>query len=197
MEQRIFHGSLTPDNLAQALEGEFNRGNLRTQRIGTEQKLIVQIGTRAQPATGGQTAITVSMESMDDGVTVSLGKQAWLGVAASLGKTALSAWRNPWRLLERLDDLAQDIENLQLVERVWRTIETTARNLGASFELSERLRRVVCAYCHVANPVGEPTCLACGAPLGKLQPGGCPNCGFVVMVGENICPNCGQRISAE
>ena len=193
MEQRIFHGNLTPKALASALQGEFNRGNLRAQQIGSAQKIMVQIATRDQPLAGGQTALTVNIEALEDGVAVSLGRQAWLGVAASLGKTALSAWRNPWRILERLDDLAQDIENLQLTEKVWQTIESTARNLGASYELSERLRRMVCEYCLVANPVGEPSCLACGAPLGKVQPDTCRNCGFVLKLGEITCPNCGSR----
>ncbi len=194
MEQRIFHGNLTPKALASALQGEFNRGNLRTQQIGSPQKMMVQIATRDQPLSGGQTALTVNIEALEDGVAVSIGRQAWLGVAASLGKTALTAWRNPWRLLERLDDLAQDIENLQLSEKVWLTIESTARNLGATFELSERLRRILCEYCLVANPVGEATCIACGAPLGRAQPETCMNCGFVIKRGEDICPNCGIRI---
>lgn len=195
MEQRIFHGNLSPKALASALQGEFNRGNLRTQQIGSAQKVIVQITTRDQPLSGGQTALTVSIEAVEDGVAVSIGKQAWLGVAASLGKTALTAWRNPWHLLERLDDLAQDIENLQLSEKVWQNIEATARNLGANFELSDRLRRIVCEYCLVANPVGEASCIACGAPLGRVQPDTCKNCGFVIMKGETICPNCGVRIT--
>lgn len=194
MEQRIYHGNLTPKALANALQGEFNRGNLRAQQIGSPQKIMVQIATRDQPLAGGQTALTVSIQSVEDGVAVSVGQQAWLGVAASLGKTALSAWRNPWRLLERLDDLAQDIENLQLSEKIWQTIETTTRNLGATHELSDRLRRMVCEYCLVANPVGEASCLACGAPLGNVQPDTCKNCGFVIKMGESVCPNCGSRI---
>lgn len=194
MEQRIYHGNLTPKTLASALQGEFNRGNLRTQQIGSAQKMMVQIATRDQPLSGGQTALTVSIEAMEDGVTVSLGRQAWLGVAASLGRTALSAWRNPWRLIDRLDDLAQDIENLQLSEKVWQTIEKTAQESGASFELSERLRRTVCEYCLTANPVGASHCIACGAPLGNAQPVTCKNCGFVLKKGEKVCPNCGLPV---
>ena len=123
-------------------------------------------------------------------VAVQIGKQSWFGVAASLGKTALSAIRNPWSILERLDDVAQDVENLKLTEEVWQVLARTADTLGASFELSERLRRMVCEYCQVANPVGEPSCIACGAPLGKVQPRTCSNCGFVVRLNETYCPNC-------
>ena len=34
MEPRIFHGNMRPNDLAQALMGEFNRGNLRAQKLG-------------------------------------------------------------------------------------------------------------------------------------------------------------------
>ena len=194
MVQRIFHGNLTPEDLASALRGEFHRGNLRVQQLADEDKILVQIATREQPLSGGQTALTITLQQVEDGVAVGIGKQAWLGVAASLGQTAFAAWRNPWRLLERLDDLAQDVENLQLSERVWQTLENSSRRMGATFELSERLKRMVCEYCLSANPVGEASCIACGAPLGKVQPETCMHCGYVVLKGERVCPNCSERI---
>lgn len=115
-----------------------------------------------------------------------------MGVAASFGQTALEALRNPWRLIHRLDDLAQDYEYLQLSDDIWSVIESTANAHGATFELSERLRRVVCPYCITANPVGEPNCIACGAPLGRQQPRTCQYCGFAVKTNEQVCPNCGK-----
>jgi hypothetical protein len=194
MDTRIFHGEITPGDLARTLIAQFNRGNLRAQQFGTGDKVVVQIATSAQPVSGGQTALTVSLQKVADGVAVQIGKQAWLGVAASLGMTALSVWHNPWNLLNRIDDLAQDIENLQVSEQVWGVIDSTARAAGASFELSERLRRMVCTYCGTANPVGEGNCLACGAPLGAVQPTTCKRCGFIVQEKESTCPNCGNPL---
>jgi hypothetical protein len=190
MNRKVFHGDITPAEVAQALLAEFNRGNLRAQTLGNSDKMIVQISTRPGAASGGDTAMTVSIQKFEDGVVAEIGQQAWFGVAASLGTTALSALRNPFALLGRLDDLAQDIENLTLSDRVWQVIAASAQARGASKKLSERLRRMECEYCGTANPVGEPSCIACGAPLGKVQPGTCPNCGFVVKTGEKQCPNC-------
>ena len=195
MEQRLYHGNLTPTDLGEALIARFNRGNLRAQQFGDDERLIVQIGSRPGTMTGGDTAISVILQNIEDGVAVRLGQQAWLGIAASLGTTALAALRSPFNLLGRLDDLAQDIQNLQIDEQVWQAIEEVARSAGASQELSERLRRIMCPYCLTANPVGEPNCIACGAPLGKVQPRTCPNCGFVVNLTESICPNCKQALS--
>lgn len=194
METRIYHGDITTRDFARALIANFNHGNLRAQRLGRGRKTAVQIATHRTPSSGGQTALTVSLEQVEDGVAVEIGKQSWLGVAASIGTTALTAWRNPWGLIYRLDDLAQDIDNLQLTEKVWEVIENVARAANASFELSERLRRVICLYCDTPNPVGESSCVACGAPLGDVQPNTCMICGFVVKDVETTCPSCGNSL---
>jgi hypothetical protein len=194
MDQRIYHGALKPVDVAKALLAEFSRGNLNAQALGESKSMIVQIATRPGAESGGQTALTVTLQETPDGVLAQIGQQAWLGVAASLGWTALTALRNPMTLLGRLDDIAQDVENLQMTERVWQTIELAARAAGASQQLSERLRRIQCEYCGTANAVGAGSCLACGAPLGDSQPGTCPNCGFVITRAEPLCPNCGFNL---
>ena len=183
-----------PVDVAQALLGEFNQGNLRAQTFGQKDKMIVQVGTRPEAMSGGQTALTITIEKVEDGVMVELRQQAWLGVAASLGMSALAALKNPFSLLGRLDDIAQDIENLQMSEKIWQVITRSASSAGASAELSDRLKRLVCDYCHAANPVGEASCVACGAPLGKLHPTSCSNCGYVVGPRDKKCPNCKQDL---
>lgn len=193
-QPRIFHGPVTPRHFALALMGEFNRGNLRAHQVGASREILVQIMSLERPASGGRTALTVTLRQVEDGVAVQVGQQSWMGVAASLGQTLMATLMSPWNLLGRLDDLAQDFENMQMVERVWDVLEGTARAQGATFELSERLRRLTCEYCQVANPVGEAACIACGAPLGRAQPRTCRNCGFVIKAGERTCPNCGRAL---
>jgi RNA polymerase subunit RPABC4/transcription elongation factor Spt4 len=193
-EQRIFHGEISPGDIARALYAEFHRGNYQVQQFGDSEEVAVQIASRQFTRSGGKTALTIALRKVEDGVAVQIGEQNWLGVAASLGQTVLETMRNPWGLLGRLDDLAQDVESLQLTEKVWMTIENVARGMGATFEISERLRRLVCEYCLTANPVGEASCLACGAPLGRVQPRTCKNCGFVIRSNESICPNCSRPL---
>ena len=123
MEQRIYHGNLSPSDISETLISHFNRGNLRAQQLGDSDRLIVQIGTRPGAMAGGDTTVSVILQKVEDGVAVQLGQQAWLGIAASLGTTALAAMRNPFNLLGRLDDLAQDIQNLQINEQVWQAID--------------------------------------------------------------------------
>ena len=195
MERRIFHGNINPNDIAHALMAEFNRGNLHAQLLGNKDRMAVQIATRNGNRSGGHTALTINLQAVEDGIMVELGQQAWLGVAASLGHTALSALRNPFSLLGRLDDLAQDIESMQLSERTWKVIERMVTAHKASYALSERLARLTCDYCGAANPVGEACCLSCGAPLGAAHPTTCLNCGFVVTLEETICPNCNRKLN--
>jgi RNA polymerase subunit RPABC4/transcription elongation factor Spt4 len=194
MEQRIYHGNISPSDFARSLIAHFNRGSLRVQQIGQGPTIAVQIATNDRPASGGQTALSISLQEVEDGVSVQVGQQAWMGVAASLGLSALSVLQNPWNVLNRLDDIAQDIENLQLSDEVWNVIDATARALGVGHELSERLRRSACEYCGTANPVGTPNCISCGAPLGNIQPVTCRRCGYVVKSNEAVCPNCRQPL---
>jgi len=193
MDRKILYGNIKPNDVAHALMAEFNRGNLQAQIVGHANKLAVQISSHRGAQSGGQTALTVSLQTTVDGVVIEIGQQAWLGVAASLGHTALAALRNPFSLLGRLDDLAQDIEHMQLQEKVWLTIEKAASALGASHELSERLTRIACRYCDTANPLGEGSCIACGAPLGDVHITSCHNCGYAIKNNEPICPNCGKK----
>lgn len=194
MHTRTFHGPITTLDLAKALVAEFNRGDLRAQSFGDSQKAFVQIHKPGVPVSGGRTAITIQLTAVEDGVMIQLGQQDWIGVAASLGVTALMALHRPLSILSRIDDVAEDIASLQLTERIWQTIDATATGLGASFEVSERLRRITCPHCLTANPVGEPACIACGAPLGPSQPGTCRSCGFVLPAGAPTCPNCGKPV---
>ncbi len=192
MDRRILHGNITASDVAQALVGEFDHGNTQTQILGNPSNLTVQIASSQFSRSGGRTAVSINLQQVADGIMVQVGELQWLGVAASLGQTAISALLNPLNLLGRLDDIAQDVSSLQLNEKIWQVIATVARTLGASQELSERLSSVTCEFCRSANPVAASTCAACGAPLGDSQPKTCSNCGFVLTHDEKFCPNCGQ-----
>ena len=191
MSVKFFHGDINPDDIARDITAFFHRGNYRVQKFGSDSHVAVQIATHPYSKSGGNTALTIAIHKAKDGISVQLGQQAWLGIAASLGMTAISAIRNPFSLLTRIDDLAQDVESLQLAEQTWKIIAKSVRQHGAGFALSERLRRTICPYCHTANEIAAGRCIACGAPLGEAQPKTCNNCGFVVQKPEVKCPNCG------
>ena len=192
METKILHGNILPKDVSQSLIASFNHGNLQVQQIGDGDQIAVQISTNEWARSGGNTALSILLQKVEDGISVQIGQQQWMGIAASIGYTALATLLNPINLLNRLDDLAQDIEYLHLKEEAWKVIDSTARSLGAGYELSERLKRLTCEFCGTANPAGEPHCIACGAPSGGSQPLTCQYCGFVITHKEKFCPNCGK-----
>jgi len=194
MTTRIYHGDIQPEDIARDLMAYYDRGNYQVQRYGSNDNLAVQIATRQNRRSGGQTALTVNIAKVEDGVSITLSNQIWFGLAASLGLTAISALRNPYTLINHIDDIAQDVESLQLEEAIWEVINQTSLQHGTGKQLSERLSRTVCPYCQTANPIASSRCLACGAPLGEVQPATCANCGFVVSKSEKICPNCNQPL---
>ncbi len=170
MEQRIFHGPISPEQLAECLMVHFNQGNLEVIKMGDGNQIAVQIKSKQGRIAGGETALGVTFQAVEDGVAVHVGRQTWAGIVASLGFSALAALRNPFNLIHRLDDITQDLEFLQLTEEVWKTLESNARFIGTGYDISERLKSIACDYCHTANPAAAPNCISCGAPLGKLQP---------------------------
>lgn len=194
MTTKIYHGNITAKTLAQAISTRFTDEDLLARYSKNDNQYVVRIASRQNPQSGGKTSIGVVLQQLEDGVAIKIGKQDWLGIAASLGISALAIRKNPFGLIGRLDDIAQDIENLSLDDKLWDLIDEVAATMNASQHLSERLRRAACEYCNTANPVGEPRCLACGAPLGDSQPTTCLKCGFVAEPFDQACTNCGADL---
>ncbi|MBN1230362.1 MAG: zinc ribbon domain-containing protein [Anaerolineales bacterium] len=194
MTIKIFHGPISANDLATALVARFNHGNLSARKINSTEQIVVQITTGQFANSGGQTNLGIIIRDHKDGVAVEIGDQSWMGIAASLGKSALYVAMSPWNIVHRIDDIAQDIENINLDEKAWEVVNEVVKTVGASTRLSERLLTSVCEYCNTANPVNEPRCIACGAPMGNVQPFTCSNCGFVIRTKETYCPNCKYKL---
>jgi len=194
MHNPFVYGEVVPADMAAALIAAFNQGNLRCQQVGQGDKIMVQIATRDFAHSGGKSALSVTIQKVTDGVTVGIGQHEWLGVAASLGASALAAFRNPWSIISRLDDIAQDINSLTLEQQAWDAIESFARTAHATKAISQQLSTVMCEHCLTANKVGESNCVGCGAPLGPVQPMACGQCGNVMPPKSKFCSNCGAAM---
>lgn len=191
-DQRTYHGDINPTEMAAVIVAAFNQGNMRAQQVGEGDKVMVQIATRG--GSGGKAALSVTIQKVEDGVSVAMGQHDWLGVAASLGQTALATLMSPWNLIGRLDDIAQDVTSLTIVDKVWEAIEKFARAAKVTKTISEQLQSVTCPFCGTANKVAAPDCENCGAPLGEFQPVSCPKCGNVLPPKSKFCNNCGTNL---
>jgi len=193
-EQKAFHGDFNGADMASAITLFFNKGNLETQTLKSRDHISVQIRSKRSVTSGGRTAIGIHFQDFSDGVVVTIGNQQWLGVAASMGLSALIALRNPLNLIHRIDDIAQDLEYISLKDEIWERLTSFAKSKNGGFKLSQKLQRVTCAYCLSANPTGESNCLSCGAPLGNDQPIVCTRCGYILSKNRNRCPNCKTKV---
>ncbi len=194
MTQKVFHGDITPEDLADALVGEFSNDEFNANQNGDGDKIVVQIFKPQWRQSGGNTSLGISIQQHEDGVLVDMGDQEFLGVIASLGQTAFSLFQNPLNILGRLDDIASDVNSMQLPQKVWDSIERFSKVVGATKQISERLSSTACPYCNAANKVGATSCVQCGAPLGDVQPTACGECGFVNAKNAKFCSNCGKAL---
>ncbi|MGE0488971.1 MAG: zinc ribbon domain-containing protein [Vulcanimicrobiota bacterium] len=194
MSTRTFHGNVTTSELARHLEATFTKNGLIARSRGDGPALTVQISSTQARESGGQTSLAVTLQAVEDGVMVKMGQQSWMGIAASLGETAMAVAKNPWNLLGRLDDLAADFDVISLEKQAWKSIDEFMRARAASTQISERLRRVQCPYCDFANQAGAGECSSCGAPLGTEQPQSCLQCGFVNDARAVQCGQCGHGL---
>lgn len=198
MEQRVYHGSLTPEGVAQMLLETWDRDETQAQAFGEGQRLIVQIGQRSEGwfSDEPRQALTLDIESLDDGVRVTMGQQQWYkdgGVQIIAG--GLIGFL-PFFFTFPLGRLfgGEDGVDQRLPERIWQSIEHYAGNYGAATGATQRLETISCPECGVANPRNARQCSACGAPLS--EPESCPRCAHVNPPGARFCNHCGTPLSA-
>lgn len=197
MEQRTYRGDIDVPGLADALVSRFNRGPLMAQKVGDEEHMLVQIATRDWQGRGSQTALSIGLAAIDDGVEVTLGQQQWLGPAMELLDAGLKAIFRPLALIGEVDDIASSISSLTLPDQIWEAVDHYVKSVGASLGLAERQHLVKCPFCGVGNPVGVGQCSACGAGLADVQPAYCTECGKLAPPDAKYCSRCGFPIKGK
>lgn len=192
MEQRTYHGKVTPRDIADVLVSRFTSDDLSAITTGDDEKIIVNISSAGYR--GGRTALAVGLGPVSDGVMVTVGDHNLLGVAADLVQTGLGALRNPLVLIGEIDDVARNVEKLNLPAQVWEAVDHYCQSVGAG--LTPDPTTVTCPYCGVLSPIGAGSCASCGAPLGRSQPITCPECGKLLPADLQYCTRCGAPLRA-
>ncbi len=196
MEQRVYHGSIRPEGLAQALLDEWDRDSTIAQAFGAEDHIVVQIGQREAGWFGDEPrqALTVSIEPLTDGVQVTLGQQKWykehdvqIFAGGLIGLLPFFFAFPLGGFLGGDGDLPQT-----LPARVWQSIDRYANGSGAATGKTQRLPTVACPECGVANPQGAERCSACGSRLDAVPV--CPQCSHRNPLGANFCNRCGLNL---
>jgi ribosomal protein L40E len=195
VEQRAYHGSLEPKDLARSLVVRFDSGETQAHWMeGEAGRAVVQIQSRQLEYRDPTTAVTVHISPTRTGITVSVSEQKVLSVAADMARTGVEAWLNPLRLLGELDDIARNVRWLGLRSEVWKAVDEYCRTQGSARGTAGMLLHIVCPYCGTPNDIGAQNCKACAAPLAEAQPIVCGRCGFLNEPQASLCVNCGAGL---
>ena len=196
MEQRVYHGAIAPEGLAQALLDEWDRDTTIAQAFGAEDYVVVQIGQREAGWLSDEPrhALTLTIEPIADGAQVSMGQQQWykehnVQIFAG-GLFGLLPFFFAFPLGQFFGDEGAIPHTLP--GRVWQSIDRYASGSGAATGKTQRLTTIACPECGVANPQGAERCSACGSQL-NVRPA-CPNCGHANPPGANFCNRCGLNL---
>jgi hypothetical protein len=145
MEQRIYRGNLTTDELADYLVQQFDpQENLQAQKIGQGESLVVQIG-RGDVPKELRHAVSVAITAVpqgEPGAVVTMGQQQWLTpnmatYAAMMGLIGLLV--TPWALFGLLWPVTDLIGSQTLPGQIWDTIELYAASKGVILQQKQEL----------------------------------------------------------
>lgn len=138
MEQRIYHGEVSPAELAAFLVQQYDpRHDVQAQILGEGDSLLVQIGRGDQPEKIRH-AVTVAVTRApggEPGVAVTMGQQQWFsphmaGFAAAMG--LVSALITPWALFALLWPISDLVGSATLPGDIWNTIDLHMASRGAA-----------------------------------------------------------------
>ena len=202
MEQRVYHGTIDPIGLANALVEQWDAEETIAQALQDETHVIVQIGQRE----GGwfsdepRNAITLGIEPIADGVQVTMGQQEWYKDTQIQfiggGLIGLFPFFFAWPL-GRLFGGDDEIDHA-LPTQIWRSVEQYTATTGAATGQTRRLETRSCPRCGVANPQVAERCSACGTALVVAPPdfpdASCPECGNNNPPNANFCLQCGRQL---
>lgn len=198
MEQRVYHGQVTPEGVAQMLLETWDRDQTIAQGFGEAQRVIVQIGQREAGwfSDEPRQALTLDIEAIEGGVQVTMGQQQWykdeggqIFVGGLIGFL-------PFFFTFPLGRLFGDEPSLDqgLVGQIWQSIDRYAGQFSAATGATQRLQTVPCPECGVSNPQNAQRCSACGSTL--TAPETCPRCAHLNPAGARFCNRCGTELMA-
>ena len=137
MEQRVYHGAVSPDQLADYLVQQYDpQKNMQAQRIGEGDSLVVQIAMSDDPEKkhGALTLAVVRATDAEAGVMITMGEQQWItpqNVAHTAMMATIAVLITPWALFGLIWPLSQIVSARMLPNDVWNTIETYMLGQGA------------------------------------------------------------------
>jgi len=191
MTQRMFHGTLTAEAVADQLAARFSERHYRANVRPGNGTSLVQIGSKHG------TPVTVHIADTAGGVLVTMSRDRdWLDKAGDMGEMIeRAAAGNPLSILTMIPDLVGELQKENIAPQIWDTVnDICALSRALAGEKNAPGNPIPCPYCQHANPPGSSACLACGGPLPVDLPRICPKCGRGHTSDALFCQACGTRL---
>ena len=214
MEERIYHGNVSGEALADHLVTTFNQGDdIVAQKVGQGDQIMVQVG-RAKLWTGKiHGAIGITIARVSDGIRVATGQSNWLELNdPSVGGMLLGSIFFPPLIIF---PLMRGIRNYALYQDIWAVIDDYCTQGNATQGNKTTTHAVYCQNCGAANDENAAQCHLCGMPLYNPEDAKsadaspyaqatsnivykprmvtCPRCDAVVPAGR-YCNNCASLL---
>jgi hypothetical protein len=145
MEQRVYHGTLSPEDMADFLVQRYDpQPDVQAQKVGQGDSLLVQIGY-GDATEKMRHAVTVAIARTTDGepgVVVTMGQRQWITPeevkhAAFWGLLALLV--TPWVLFALLWPLSDVLSSSSLPGDIWNAIDVFAGTHSVSIAQTQVL----------------------------------------------------------
>ena len=145
LEQRIYHGSVSSEGLADYLVQRYSGQNgVLSQKFGEGNSLLVQVGHGESPS-NIRHAVTVAIANKDEAtneLVVTMGQRQWITPeeaqhAAFWGLLAIIL--TPWVLFALLWPLSEIISSSTLPADIWNAVEAYAASQGATSSINSVL----------------------------------------------------------
>ena len=207
MEQRIYPGSIDPNELAQHLLDTWDQSDTLAQALQGDEGMMVQVGQRTSGFFSDEphNALTLALEPVSEGLRVTLGEQQWYrdggGQLMVGGLIGFFPFFFTWPLGGGSDEPV----NPQLTSQVWESVERYTQQYGAATGATTRLPQpsgaatgattrlpsIHCPSCGTENQPAAERCRECGT---YLQARACPQCGVSNPATANFCMRCGNSL---
>ena len=188
--QRMFHGEISANSLADQLAARFNDRQHHTHIESAADTALVQIGSKHG------TPVTIHIADTSGGVLVTMSRDRdWLDKAGDASELIERAASNPLALLAMVPDVIGELTTENIAPQIWDAVnDICALTLTLSGEKNAPQNPKVCEFCGTANDPVLELCAACGAALVTDLPRKCPKCGRGHTSEALFCQACGTRL---
>jgi ribosomal protein L40E len=189
--QRMFHGHISANALADQLAARFHEHHTRAQVTHKGNSALVQIGSKHG------TPVTVHINDTEGGVLITMSQDRdWLDKVGDVSEMLdRAANGKPFSLLAAIPELLGELQKDNIAPEIWDAInDICGLTRALAGEENAPKNPKVCHYCQTANSSEAELCQSCGAALPVDLPRICPKCSLHYTADALFCQACGTRL---